>query len=222
MKNYLCIVAIVYIVCACSTPKEKVTHGKPKLPKKDTIQRKPKAENFDDDLIKIPNTRLSKEDILAFIEKANTIERNINAKPPFNTLKYNKVIAYEYSNSFNSIIEEGNFSKGIASQKELTQNQINELTDYLGDSSTYGGATAACFMPHLGIVFYQNTTVVAHISICLDCNYLNSSIFIESCCLKLDSRGIALKGFSKIGRRKLNTLCQQLYKHWIIRKSMFD
>jgi hypothetical protein len=48
----------------------------------------------------------------------------------------------------------------------------------LCNKSTYGGDVAACFDPHLGIVFYKASKPSAYVSICLDCNYLVSSIKI--------------------------------------------
>ncbi len=155
---------------------------------------------------------------LLFISQAKKIDISKRANSPFNKLDYNKVIAYDYDGGKGEgvidIISNGKLAQTVKQQKELTQEQIDDLTNYLGANSTYGGNKAFCFEPHLGIVFYKDSKVVAHLSICLECNYMNSSIKIPAIEVKKvkigDNDEYPSIGFSKLGRQKINALCKQL------------
>ena len=171
-----------------------------------------------------------KEDITTlFPNQKKEISVSKKANRPFNKLDYNKVIAYEYQGGKGEgIIINGKLATNVKQQKELTQEQIDSLTNYLGANSTYGGNKAFCFNPHLGIVFYKDCEVVAHISICLECNYLISSINIPATEVKKikigDDYEYPAEGFSKLGRQKINSLCKQLnFSHCAdTLNSMFD
>ena len=69
--------------------------------------------------------------------------------------------------------------------------------------NTYGEVTAACFEPKLGIVFFKDMEVQFVVDICLDCNYLKSTIQIPATNFKkmhFESGGsYGLKGFSNKG-----------------------
>ena len=109
-------------------------------------------------------------------------QSDVKASPSnvFASLDYDMVIAYKYNGEGdNEIIDkEGKLIETIEKQVTLNKNQMLRLTNALCDKSTYGGDIAACFDPHFGIVFYKKNKPVAYISICLDCNYLISSIKI--------------------------------------------
>lgn len=167
-----------------------------------------------------------------FLSQTKKISISKKANRPFNKLDYNKVIAYDYEGGKGEgvidIITDGKLAPTVKQQKELTQEQIDGLTNYLGANSTYGGNKAFCFDPHLGIVFYKDSKVVAHISICLECNYLSSSIKIPATEVKKikigDDYEYPAEGFSKLGRQKINSLCKQLnFSHCVdTLNSMFD
>ena len=112
----------------------------------------------------------------------------------FKTIDYDKVVAYSYDgeSDIEIIDKQGKLAEKIKKQVELTKFQIIDFTNILCDKSTYGGDIAACFDPHFGIVFYKKNKSVAHVSICLDCNYLISSI-------KIPGEG----GFSNDGIKKI-------------------
>lgn len=153
-----------------------------------------------------------------FLNQTKEIVANKKANRPFNKLDYNRVIAYDFGGGKGEavidIITHGKLAPTVTQQKELTQEQIGGLTNYLGANSTYGGNKAFCFDPHLGIVFYKDKRVVAHLSICLECNYLRSSIKIPATKVKKiiigDDYEYHAEGFSKLGRQKINSLCKQL------------
>jgi hypothetical protein len=129
---------------------------------------------------------------------------NINSKSTnvLSALNYDKVVAYNYDGEDgNEIIDDsGYLSKTVTRQAVLTKNQITNINEFLCDKSTYGGNVAACFEPHLGIVYYKKNKVVCYISICLGCNLLVSSIKIPE----------ASSGFSDVGASKIISLCQEL------------
>jgi hypothetical protein len=113
----------------------------------------------------------------------------------FSSLDYDKVVAYSYDGEgdIEIIDEKGSLAKKIEKQIELNKSQIIRLTNVLCDKSTYGGDIAACFNPHLGVVFYRTNKPAAWVSICLDCNYLVSSIKIP-----LGESGFSADGVKKI------------------------
>lgn len=98
---------------------------------------------------------------------------------PFATLKFDKVILYDFSGGKSvgtSIIDEkGNLSRTIIKKVVLDEETTKILSKKLESKESYGGGTASCFEPHLGIVYYLKSKPIAHVSICLDCNRLSSS-----------------------------------------------
>jgi hypothetical protein len=109
----------------------------------------------------------------------------------FSAIKHDKVIAYDYNGEgdIEIIDKNGQLAKEIKKSIELNRSQVAEITNLLSDRSTYGDNIAMCFNPHFGIVFYEGEKVNAYISICLECNYLISSVNIPA----------AISGFSKTG-----------------------
>src|SRR5258705_6848046 len=89
----------------------------------------------------------------------HTFDDPYNSNNVFAPVNYDKVVAYDYNGEgdINIIDKEGNLAERIKSQKELTKSQIIRFTNTLCDRSTYGGDIAACFNPHLGIVFYKES-----------------------------------------------------------------
>jgi hypothetical protein len=106
-------------------------------------------------------------------------------KNPFLSLKFDKVIIYDFEGGkseqdYSIVDDEGQLAKSIRKQAQLDKSTISTLNTKVGDIKSYGAVTAACFDPHLGIVYFLNDKVVAHISVCLDCNRLSSSIDIKA------------------------------------------
>ena len=133
-----------------------------------------------------------------FVISCNDIEHQsdtkANSNNVFANVIYDKVVAYSYDGEgdIEIIDEKGKLANKIKKQVELSKAQTIKLTNTLCNKSTYGGDIAACFDPHLGVVFYKTNKPVAHISICLDCNYLVSSIKI------LGEGGFSYDGLKKI------------------------
>ena len=103
-------------------------------------------------------------------------------KNPFISLKYDRVVVYDYNREDmeRSIVEGGKLTTSIQKQAQLGPNEISGLNTKVWEKRSYGGGVAACFIPHLGIVYYRQNKIVAHISICMDCNRLVSSIDIPA------------------------------------------
>ena len=118
----------------------------------------------------------------------------VNSNNVFAAVIHDKVIAYSYEGGGNIEIinKTGKLANKIKKKVELTRAQTIRLTNMLCNKSTYGGDVAECFDPHFGVVFYHKTKPVAYVSICLDCNYLVSSIKIP------DEEGFSRNGVKKI------------------------
>ena len=120
----------------------------------------------------------------------------------FANVDYDKVVAYSYNGERgNEIINnKGTLAGEIKSKVELNESQIIKFTNLLCNKSTYDGAVASCFDPHLGIVFYKNNKPAAYVSICLDCNNLVSSIKIPN----------SNDGFSRDGEKNIMSFEKEL------------
>lgn len=79
-------------------------------------------------------------------------------------------------------VEKGRMNRLLLIKKRqtLTNSENESLVNILGLKSSYGEYPAACFEPHLGIVFYKKGKPVQYITICMDCNRLVSSINIPN------------------------------------------
>ena len=144
----------------------------------------------------------------------------------FKKLKYDTVIAYGYDGSYGQeqqlIIEKDKLSKKVKNKKILNQEQVKKINKTLIDTSTYGNTTASCFEPHLGIVYYYKNKVVLSISICLQCNFLESSIEIPASIYykiqSLDNSYSPATGFSKKARKEINDFCKSLNFNYCLDK----
>ena len=137
---------------------------------------------------------------------------------PYDTLKYDKVIAYDYDGGKGAeIVLKGQLQKGLVkNEKEVSHKQISEIHKVLRDTKTYGGGKASCFDPHLALIYYKGNKIVGYITICLECNYLESSIEITASETKKIYYCDTCKGyyfadgFSKVGRVGINDFCKEL------------
>jgi len=105
---------------------------------------------------------------------------SFSQKKSFSTLNSDKVVLYDFSGGKGegiiSIIDnKGNLAKTVKKKILLDLETVKVLNKKLESRESYGGATASCFDPHLGIVYYSKNKPIAHLSICMDCNRLRSS-----------------------------------------------
>ncbi len=105
-------------------------------------------------------------------------------KNPFPHLKFEKIMMYDFVGGKGSdlyiVNENGGLAKNIIKQVKLDKENVMKFNSKLGNKKSYGGATAACFDPHVGFVYYLKNKIIAHVTICLDCNRLYSSIDIPA------------------------------------------
>ncbi len=96
---------------------------------------------------------------------------------PYKTLEYDSVVAYDFRGEGGGSITDGKgrLDKTAKNGTTFSQAQIDSLITTVVDTSSYGGFSAACFDPHMGIVFYNEGKVVSKIDVCFECNYLVSS-----------------------------------------------
>ena len=117
----------------------------------------------------------------------NTTNQKLNKKDTlvnvFDSLDYDIALAYDYNGEGGDDIIDANgrLADRIYKSAELTSTQVKRITDIFCSKETYdkNASVAACFDPHFGVVLYKADTVVAFVSVCLDCNYLHSSIEIS-------------------------------------------
>lgn len=173
---------------------------------------------------------LTESALIDYIAKAKTIRPNPKNGIPFGKMDYDKVIVYNFAGSEepypNVIDRRGKFVPVVLKQQYLTQEQADKILATLANNSTYGGATAVCFIPHFALVLYKNNQKVNQISVCFDCNYLESEIEIPAVIHKKANAGkineYPLIGFSKAGKKAIGNLCKQLNFYYGISESKSD
>ncbi len=141
------------------------------------------------------------------VDSAVVIDPKQIGKIPFDTIKFNKAVAYSYDGSHERIRivslgdEEGYPSQTIDFQKALTQAQVNKILPLFAKRSTYDPMKSfGCFEPRFAIVLYNGREAVMQLSICLDCNNLGVNPDIK------ENRS----GFSSKGRKEIIAFCREL------------
>jgi hypothetical protein len=98
-------------------------------------------------------------------------------------LKYDKVMMYDFDGGIGSdmsiVDARGHIAKSMTKQVVLDKASALSLTRKLGEKESFADTTAACFEPGLGFVYYLNGKMVAHITVCLSCNVVTSSIPLD-------------------------------------------
>ena len=117
--------------------------------------------------------------ILKGIKDAPNLVFNNRFVEPFNTFKFDKVIAFDFDGEEEmtpSVIDKnGQFVDQITQQKALSTKQVEKFIDLVTDPDSYGSTTAACFDPGWAIVFFMDDSIQFVVDICLECNYLRAS-----------------------------------------------
>lgn len=128
-------------------------------------------------------------------------------------LNFDKVIMYDYEGQKGNglfILEHGKLARSVTKQRVLTNAEANSFTDKLRQKASYGGIMAECFDPHLGFVLYAKDSIVAHITVCLDCNRISMSLRIpgleQERTVTTDEIYYTKTGMSKSFRKFLNGL----------------
>jgi hypothetical protein len=150
---------------------------------------------------------------------------------PFADLKWVKAVAYNFNlgprpHDEVSIVAGGALHPtAVLPGVMLDEAQVRSLAGELTNDKTYGGPAASCFVPRLGVVFYdEHDAIVAHIDICFECNYMNSSFPIPASGYFYDGKEHYFRngrevpfeqrgheyGFNRRGRKRLVEWCRDL------------
>jgi hypothetical protein len=150
----------------------------------------------------------------------------------FLNLQYDSLLIYDFesrakSEHYSIIDEKGKLVSSVKKSVRLETAPARQLSTLLGKKTSYGQATAACFEPHLGILYYRQGRPVAHITICMDCNRLVSGIRIPAQEQGKQGEGAETyyiaDGMSKSMRKHLNGLLKKYaFSHQLKPGSMFD
>jgi len=126
----------------------------------------------------------------------------------FPNATYTSVIAYHFEDlEGNPIInKEGILNATIKKEKQLTRKEIKTFLSIINDNKTYGGLYTRCFKPRLGLVFYNKSRAVAHISICFECSQQIAFPLIKA----YVNAPIGEYGYSETGFHQLTNFCHHL------------
>ncbi len=124
---------------------------------------------------------IEESELIKFLRDCPTNNIQQSYPSPFDTISFDKVIAYDFDGSsemHQTVFDtkKNGFSPFVTKQVTLNSRAIEELTTLVTDKSTYGEEISACFEPHLGFVFFEGLKAKVVINVCLDCNYLTSTI----------------------------------------------
>ncbi|WP_131797332.1 hypothetical protein [Chryseobacterium kwangjuense] len=166
---------------------------------------------------KISNA-LKEKVLVNYIQTADIIKPHIKNGVPFHKLDYDKIIAYDFAGDEetypNAIDKKGRFVPVIIKQQFLTQKQADQILSALSKNSSYGESSAACFQPHLGLVFFKGTQKVNQISICLNCNSSITEIDIPARTHRVFNKGrdneYSFSGFTSAGKSAIINLCKNI------------
>lgn len=161
---------------------------------------------------------ISRTELMDYVKSSPIIKPNQNNGIPFSTLDYEKIIAYDFRGDEEMydapIDKQGNFIPIIEKQQFLSQEQADNILKALAKKSSYGEASAACFNPHLGLVFFKDNKKINQMSICLDCNGSISEIDIPARRHKVFNKGTddeySFTGFTPKGKAAIIALCKEL------------
>jgi hypothetical protein len=156
--------------------------------------------------------------ILQFIEETSSINLINPLSEPFNSITFDKVIAYDFegrNETIPSVIDsQGQFVKVITQQEALNIEQVERIVNLISNKKTYGNTTAACFDPGWAIVFFEENKIQFVVDICMDCNYLLATQEIPASqyhSVKIEEGAYApLFGFSKKARKSIRSLAKEL------------
>lgn len=159
--------------------------------------------------------------LVLFIPTLLFAQRSKESCCPFSSLDADSVVLYDYNKYTRpgaSIVIEKGGNKVLAvfeKSKRLGTKAAINFNSRVEDKKSYGAGTAACFDPHLGVVYYKGGKMIAYINICMGCNILQPSIP-----LKVQDQGpqkdeesgkiyYTLDGMSKSFRKYLNRLIRK-------------
>ena len=135
---------------------------------------------------------------------------------PFLALQYDSIVAYEFQGEGARMIKYclEKESSRIYNSKRVSKKSISALEAVITSNDSYGQMTASCFDPHFAIVYYLQDSIIASVDICLDCNYLSSSLKIpatNNTIIKVDDDySYTANGFSKSARHEIREYCRML------------
>jgi len=211
MKLILPFIISFAIFISCEKQVEKSHVFSIQIPSKEVIDSIIESRRF-----------LPKDSILAYIKNTPTSEFKEFKGHPFDSIPFNKVIAYEFDwmeDQYRSIVHKNNILvPSILRQVALKSDDVYFMTRLFSNKNTYNGSVMACFMPHLGLVFYQENNIVMHISICYGCNRLESSIPIPA----ETALSNTYVGFNKNARGELRKFLDKHHFPYSKHKSILD
>lgn len=135
---------------------------------------------------------------------------------PFDTIQYDRVMAYEFQGEGSRRIEyclkdeKSRISKSV----KLSEAEVTKLEEIFTSNSSYGTTTAACFDPHFAVVYYLNDSIVSSVDVCLECNYLEATVDLPATRLKMikvtDDYSYPAKGFSVEAWKGIFDFCKRI------------
>jgi len=160
------------------------------------------------------------------------LQVNGQTKNPFQLLKFDKVVLYDYEPNGEdpSLVDnKGGLLKTVKIKKQVQLDSVTAktLNSKIGERQSYGQVTAMCFVPHLGIVYYLKGKIVRHALVCMSCNALRADVDIPAQHQNKQGTGNKVyylgEGMSKSFRQFINgLLIKYNFSHQIKAGSVFD
>jgi hypothetical protein len=155
--------------------------------------------------------------ILYLFSCSSKPNKNNTSKPDF-TSNADSVVAYIFDGEMGQSIVDlsGKLDTTTITSERLINSKIEELVSLLNikkveTDTSMNYSEAACCSPHHGIVFYKNSKPYKWISLCFDCNCIDSNIttdikpahlvdFMTSLHLKVGNKELPIDQFGTFDR----------------------
>ena len=126
-------------------------------------------------------------DVLQYTDGRPDLVKNIEHSKkvnPFNSIRCDKIVMCDFENKNGKggmDVAAGKVTNLIIIHKQvqLTKEEITTLHKKLSQRESFGGSVAACYNAHLGFLYYLNDSIVAHISVCMDCGRIYSDVDMQ-------------------------------------------
>ena len=176
--------------------------------------------------------KLSKSIFITLIILFSNVTFGQKANNPFLKLKVDSIVFYDFGGNpedevVSIIQKDDKLSYSVIKSVKLDKITGDYFTKLIGKKESYGGSTAQCFEPHLGVVYYYNKKPIAYINICLSCNKLSSSLAIKSQLQGKNGEGdkvyYTLDGMSNTFRQSIIALLVKFnFSHKLDGRKIFD
>jgi len=144
----------------------------------------------------------------ATIACTSTTSEKVVEGSVFPNTDYQKVVAYHFEAKTDStlVYQDNKLHPTIKKEKELSIEEVRTLLQWVNDKRSYGEQCDSCSVERLGVVFYKEAAVVAHLTFGIACGKQLAVPVVAAQNIFIPSR----QCYQSYGQQHLQQLCQSL------------